>query len=244
VPVLLLHGLGGDHHDAVDLLGPALPEGSAVIAPDARAHGASTLVGDADDFRLESLAAEIAADLPHEPLSIVGISMGAAIALRLALRGDVEVQRLVLVRPAFTDEPLPPNLALFPVIGDLLQTFGPEHGERLFRETDLYEELRAITPIGAQAALDQFSRPDAAARAIRLVEVPRNRAWSSTAELARLAVPTSVVAAPRDPVHPVDVAELWARSLPGASLSLVPARDENMAGYVAGTRAAVRAAFA
>jgi pimeloyl-ACP methyl ester carboxylesterase len=243
VAILLLHGLGGDRRQPLGLIGPALPDGATVIAPDVRAHGASTLLGTPADFTLDSLAGEIAAGLPHEPLTIIGVSMGAALGLRLALRADIEVHKLVFIRPAFTDEPLPDNLAVFPAIGELLETAGAERGEELFRETDLYRELLLASPLGAEGALEQFRKPDAAERAIRLVEIPRHPAFAAAGDLAGITAPTSVIAAPRDPVHPVDVAELWTGALPNASLSLVPARDESLDDYVAGTRAAVRRAL-
>lgn len=240
--VLLLHGLGGDHRQPLALVGPVLPDGEAVIAPDLRAHGASTLVGDPADFALDALADEVAAGLPREPITIVGISMGAAVGLRLALR--VEVAKLVFIRPAFTDRPLPDNLAVYPAMGELLRVFGAKHGEKLFRETDFFHELESVSPLAADGAIGQFRKPDAAARAIRLVEIPQHAAFASAAELAPVTAPASIVAAPRDPVHPVDVAESWADALPNASLSLVPARDESVEVYVTAIRAAVARALA
>ena len=239
--ILLLHGLGGDHRQPLALLRPVLPEGVRVIAPDVRAHGASPLLGTRDDFALDAIAAEIAADLPNEPLTIIGISMGAAIGLRIALR--VEVAKLVFIRPAFTDRALPDNLTVYPAIGHLLDTFGEKHGEKLFRETDYFHDLQAVSALAAEGAIEQFRKPDAAARAIRLIEIPQNAAFESADELSRVTAPASIVAAPRDPVHPVDVAELWSQVLPNASLSLVPARDESVDVYTTATRAAVTRAL-
>jgi pimeloyl-ACP methyl ester carboxylesterase len=244
VAILLLHGLGGDRRQPLALLGPALPDDATVLAPDIRAHGASPLLGEASDFTLDALAAEIAEGLPDEPLTIMGISLGAAVGLRLALRDDVDVEKLVFVRPAFTDEPLPENLAVFPVIGDLLQTYGAEHGEELFRDTEWYHDLLIASPLGAEGAIEQFRKPDAAERAIRLLEIPRHPAFASAAELARLTAPASIVAAPRDLVHPVDVAELWLEALPNASLTLVPARDESEEIYAVAIRGAAHRALA
>ena len=45
--------------------------------------------------------------------SIIGISLGAALSLRLAQSGVLPIERLVLLRPAFTDQSLPANLAVF-----------------------------------------------------------------------------------------------------------------------------------
>jgi len=241
---VLLHGLGGDRNQPLSLLGAALPEGATVLAPDVRAHGSSTLLGSASDFTLDALAAEIAITLPSGPLTVLGISMGAALALRLARRGDLDIERLVLVRPAFTDRSLPDNLAAFPVMGALLREHGAEQAEKLFRATEYFRELEAASPLGAAGAIAQFTAPDAAARAIRLIEIPQNAAFTGADELALVDVPTTVIAARRDPVHPVTVAEQWAAGIPGGHLEVVPARDDGMRPYVAATRAAVVDALA
>lgn len=247
---LLLHGLGADRTQPVNLFGPVLEAtGETVLAPDVRAHGASTLIGRPADFALDALAGEIAASaatelgvrLRVEPVTLIGISMGAALALRIALGGLLPVRRAVFVRPAFTREALPPNLRAFPVIAELLARLGPEGGAAALRETSIYQRVAAQSPLGARGLLSQFTAPDAAARAVRLAEVPRNRAYHDPAELAALAargVPSLVVAAPRDPVHPVAVAEDWAAGL-GAALLRVPARDDGQAAQTAALRAGV-----
>ena len=245
--ILLLHGLGGDRTQVLQQLGPALPDHETVLAPDVRAHGASPLIGQPHDFSLDALAAEIeneAAAARLGPLTIVGVSMGAAIGLRIALRGRLQVERLVFVRPAFTNQPLPPNLAAFPVMGELLHRHPAEKAETLFKGTGAYRRLHLESRLGAAGALEQFRAPLAAERAIRLVEIPRNRVFDTPADLSELRMPSTVVAAPRDPVHPLSVAELWHAALPASTLTVLPARDDGVPPYLAAMRAAVSNAFA
>ncbi|KQQ03775.1 MULTISPECIES: alpha/beta hydrolase [unclassified Rathayibacter] len=232
--VLLLHGLGGDRSQPLGLLRAALPAGVEVIAPDVRAHGASEELGSAGDFSLDSLADEVTeqvvrAGAAHKPLTVLGISMGAAIALRLASRKVLPIDRAVFVRPAFTAEPLPENLSVFPVIAQLLHDHGAKRGERMFRASGLFQRAADVSPASAEALVAQFRAPDAAERAVRLAEIPRNSAYRDSGELAGVIARTLVIAADRDPVHPVAVAEQWARALPDADLERVPARDAGLA---------------
>ncbi|WP_022884458.1 alpha/beta fold hydrolase [Glaciibacter superstes] len=248
---LLLHGLGADRRQPLDLFGPVLAGGATVIAPDVRGHGASGVTGDPADFDLDRLADDVTREAlsrpdgagDGHPFTVVGISMGAAIALRILLRGLLPIERAVFVRPAFTDEPLPQNLRAFPVIGQLLADLGAVAGEDAFRRTALFERTRVESRLGAAGLLSQFRSTDAAARAVRLVEIPRNRAFDFDAELAAVAggahpTRTMVVAAPRDPVHPEAVAERWADSL-GADLLRVPARDDGAPAHASAMREAV-----
>lgn len=247
--VLLLHGLGNDRSNPLTLFSPIVPPGSLVIAPDVRAHGDDERTGPASAFSLPSLAADIAARVRAEqtaggrggePVTVIGISMGAAIALRLLLSQALPVERAVFVRPAFTDSPLPENLRAFPVIGELLATRGARQGEAEFRRTSLFSTAAASSKRGAAGLLEQFRSPGAVARAVRLVEIPRNAAFTAADDLAALgaAVPTAVAWAPRDPVHPVAVADSWMARL-GASGIALPARDDDYSAYVAATRSGV-----
>lgn len=232
--VLLLHGLGGDRSQPLGLLRSALPAGSQVIAPDIRAHGASELTGAPGDFALEALADEVTEEVvragaAHKPLTVLGISMGAAIALRLAVRRVLPIDRAVFVRPAFTTQPLPDNLTVFPVIAQLLHDHGAKRGERMFRACALFTRAAEISPASAQALTLQFRAPLARERAIRLAAIPRNTAYRDSSELGEVIARTLVIAAERDPVHPLTVAEAWARALPDADLAQVPSRDAGLA---------------
>ena len=247
--VVLLHGLGADRAQPLGLFGQLFGNEQQVIAPDMRAHGASPLLGSPSDFALDALADEVAesvtAQLPGganpDPLTIIAISMGAAIALRIALRGLLPVGRAVFVRPAFSNESLPRNLRAFPLIAQLLHDLGPDAGATAFRVTAAYRDAVDESPRGAAGLLTQFAASDAARRAIRLMEIPRNRAYSGTDELAALpgrGVRSLVVGAPRDPVHPLTLAETWAAGL-GAPLKLLPPRDDGQAAQTAALRATV-----
>ena len=244
---LVLHGLGADRRQPLELFNPVVNavagSDERVIAPDVRAHGGFLTVGRPADFAIDRLAAEVADATeaavqaatghgidPGDPLTVLGISMGAALALRLALDGLLPISRVVFVRPSFDDTPLPENLSPFPVIGQLLADAGPA-GVGEFRERAIYQRIAAESPAGARGLLAQFAAPDAARRAMRLVEIPRNRAFASDDELAALGrrgIRSLVVGAPRDPVHPLALAERWAGGL-GAPLEVLPARDDGLA---------------
>ncbi len=244
---LLLHGLGSDRRQPLgifesvvrDIAGPD----ERLIAPDVRAHGGFLAVGDPADFELRRLATEVAEQVraengdPSEPLTVIGISMGAAIGVRIALDDLLPVHRAVFVRPAFDDRSLPDNLRPFPVIGQILADAGPAGADE-FQERAVYREVVEASPAGGRALLAQFQAPDASRRAMRLVEIPRNRAFEHDDELGSLSargIRSLVVGAPRDPVHPFHIAERWAGGL-RATLDAVPARDDGPAAQTAALR--------
>ncbi|KAA6430132.1 alpha/beta hydrolase [Agrococcus sediminis] len=232
--LLAIHGLGSDAGAMRAYLEGAVPAGVRVLAPDLRAHGASTLIGEPDRFALEALAAEVADELVRvgdgSPVTIVGVSLGAALAASIARSGRFPLDRVALIRPAFTTEPLPPNLAIFPLLGRLLEEHRPQRALDELHRSGAWRAVAHESLAHARGLEAQLTQPLAAERRIRLLEIPRNIAYRP-GEL-RIPAPTVVLASPRDPVHPLHVAEAWRDEL-GCRMLVSPARDDGEAAMYA-----------
>jgi len=239
--VLLLHGLGGDSSQPWAYL----PDGTQYprIAPDLRAHGGTGRIGPTAAFTFDGLADDVAALLDAlnlaQPVLAVGVSMGAGIALNLALRYPARIAALALVRPAWLDQPMPPHLGAYPQIAALLRTAGPATGLARFKRAPSYRDVLARSPAAAASMRAQFTAPHAVTRAVRLDRMPHSVPYCDRAELRRLRQPALVIAARGDPTHPLAVAETTAAALPHASSRLVGSRDEDAAGQLAQIRTEV-----
>lgn len=228
--VLLLHGLGGDHQQSLGLLPADLA--ARRVAPDLPGHGDTDLVpGEqltfaafaqhtADTF--DTLTA--AGLIPNGALPVVGVSMGAGVAVALAASRPDLVAALVLIRPSWLDVAPPPNLAAFPVVGRCLRDIGIEDGPTALRATAEYQAVAAQSPAMAASLLGQFARPDAVARSRVLDDLPASLPLPDRDAYLRLDVDTLVVAAPDDPVHAEQVALTLRSWIPHARLETVPAK--------------------
>jgi pyruvate dehydrogenase E2 component (dihydrolipoamide acetyltransferase) len=100
VPALLLHGFGGDAQTWAALATLLAQRGFAVAAPDLPGHGATTL--DATDMAGLAAPLESLLDGPAR-VELIGHSLGAAVAVRLARAHPQRVARLTLIAPAGLD---------------------------------------------------------------------------------------------------------------------------------------------
>jgi len=228
--IILLHGLGADRNQPLELIKRLRRGGLAVLAADARAHGSTSTIGEPADFRLDGMAADVAAlansvGQGGKPTHLVGISMGAAVALRAALNRSFDLQSLTLVRPAFTTRPLPANLRVMAKIGEALLAPDVTLARTAFEDSPEYREVAAVSALGAASLLSQFAAPYARERSVRLREVPLNSAYEND-EPAGIDVPTLVIGTEHDPVHPLSIAQEWHRQIDGSRLEIVPPRDE------------------
>jgi pimeloyl-ACP methyl ester carboxylesterase len=236
--VVLLHGLGGDRNQPLGLTTDRLAgTGVSVLAPDARAHGETEVIGGPDDFTTAALAADVLTlvdtlGLSGKQLIPVGISMGAAVGLQLVLQYPDRVAGAVLIRPSFEPEPWPAHARVFQTIAALLRRDGaaalPE-----FQQTEQYRQVRDESVSAATSLAEQFTKPHAAQRVVRLETVPGNTAvdWPGQRDPG---VPLTIVGADRDPGHPLAVARLWHQRLAGSTLVEVPSRDREPQAYAAG----------
>jgi len=227
--VVFLHGLGGDLGQLWGLApGEVGGRPAPVLAADAREHG-STLTASTEPLSFDVMAQDLttlADNLQLGPkLVLVGVSMGAATALALATREPGRVHGLVLVRPAWLNQPLPENLRVFPEVARLLRTEGPDRGRAIFEGSARYREIEAISPSGAASLLGQFDQPGAVARARRLEEMPSSVPYQDPRSVRSLSSPVLVIGAPNDPVHPIGYAEELASLVPGSRLALLTSRD-------------------
>lgn len=235
--VVGLHGLTGTRRQPLEYLAGMVRPQFGVLAPDLPGHGCSPRVDEAD-FSAAGVAAEVAElvrrlGLSAVPVQLVGVSLGAVVALELALSGRLNVVGAAFVRPAHTDRPSPDHLRGNLLVAELLQADAGAALDRLLAEP----EYRAVAQRSAAAAANL--RTKAAGPAERAALLRAGSRWTAYDRLGLLApqIPTLVVAADGDPLHPAEVAREWAARLPGSRFRTVPSRDDGPAHVAAVTAA-------
>jgi pimeloyl-ACP methyl ester carboxylesterase len=216
-PLVLLHGLSATRRNVVQGSRHLLRRGYRLIAYDARGHGVSEpgpryeyvdLVGD-----LEAVLARL--DL--ERAALVGSSMGATTAMAFALEHPERVPALVQITPAYTGDARGreedwDRLAAELERGDL------DAFVRVAQPDGVPERWREAAREATRQRMERHEHPAAVAQALR--EVPRSIAWEGLEPLESLELPVLVVGSrdDADPMHPLAVAQEYARRLPQAEL--------------------------
>lgn len=232
-PVVLLHGLGGDHQQLLafiphpDRVGPA---GVRRITIDMRGHGDTADLGESSTLNVEAFADDVLDVLTElQPsfagglASLIGISMGAEVALNVALRRPEIVDALILVRPSWSGTPGGSNAVTFPVLAHFLRTWAAA-GEDRFAAEPAFQDIAAVSPAMAESMRKQFRRDRAVERAPVLEYVPKSPRVTSIVEMGRIANRTLVLGADEDPVHPIRHVSAIAEAIPGAVAVTLPVK--------------------
>lgn len=237
--MLFQHGLCGDARQPTDVF-PS--EAFRCLTVECRGHGGSE-PGDPEGFGLATFADDVAAVMDAErlgPLPIGGISMGAAIALRLAvLRPDL-VSALVLARPAWVTEAGPDNMRPNAEVGALLARHDAAEARAIFETGATAARLAKDAPDNLASLRGFFTRAPLSVTSALLTRISADEPGVSRQQIAALRIPTLVIGHERDVVHPLAMARELAALIPGARLSIIPPKADDLEGYRTAFRASLR----
>ena len=237
---MFLHGLCGDAGQPLELF----PQdcGWHCHALESRGHGNSDIgaLAELSISRFTEDAALFLQTLDGPPPVIGGISMGAAIALRLAVMHPDTVSGLVLARPAWVTEAAPPTLAPHREAAALMAAYGPDEAKRLFKTTDIAGLVAAESPDNLASLLGFFDRHPVEQTQALLATIAKDGPGVDRSQIAAIDLPTLVIGTDRDFVHPLSMAEELASLISSATLARIVAKSDNRTEHVTGVRRALR----
>jgi len=233
VPVLWQHGLGADETQPAEVF-PAVA-GIRRITLECCGHGRSE-TGDPNRLSIASFTSDALALLDHlgiERTVVGGISLGAAIAMRMAAFHPGRVSGLIVARPAWVEGGAVATMAPYLEIARLLQEYGPEEGARRFEATDVLAAVESVSPDNAQSLRWFFTRKNPESTIALLSRIPNDSPGVTADALRQIGVPTLIVDNDQEYVHPVESATRLKSLIPNAELRTITSKSVDKARYVA-----------
>ena len=216
--MVLLHALGSSCRDW-EFQEVALEDRYRVVSVDLPGHGSSTSSG--QPVTIESMADDVGAllaTLDAEPAHVVGLSLGACVALRLGLQAPERVRSLTLVNPFARVQPTGPRDVARLLLRLTMLGVAPMRmvGAHVARGLFPWPEQRALYA-AAVASLGATPRRGYAAALRALAQ------FDARGQVAAVRRPTLVVAGDRDTMVPLAPKLRLAAAIPGARIVVVPA---------------------
>ncbi len=232
LPVIFQHGLCGDARQTIE----AFPRDSRFrrITIESRGHGGSE-AGDPTLFSVRSFASDVAAFIDTHrlaPLVVGGISMGAAIALHLAVHRRKLVRGLILARPAWITASAPANNIPNALVGRLLAELSPEEAKKAFEASEIARLLAEKAPDNLASLRGFFSREPPATTAALLQAIAADGPGVSEKELRNLEIPTLIIGHHIDYIHPLSHAAAISQLIPGSQLVSITPKALSKATYL------------
>lgn len=230
------HGLCGDARQVAEAMTGAAPQRWQTV--ECRGHGASDAGG---ALSIATFAGDVAALIEgcDGPVVLGGISMGAAIATRLAVTRPDLVRGLILVRPAWVTAPAPANMAPNAEVGALLARLPPDSARATFAAGATAQRLAVEAPDNLASLMGFFDRapPDGTARL--LTAISADGPGITPDDLRSLRLPVLVCGTGADAIHPMSHAQALRVLIPGARLVVLPPKGRDKPAHLAALAAAM-----
>jgi pimeloyl-ACP methyl ester carboxylesterase len=240
LPFVFQHGLGGDVNQPFGLYRSIA--GVRLISFDVRGHGEARPLGDPSKLTIATLADDLIGLIDHlgiEKAVVGGISLGAAVAVSVALRYPDRALGLVIVRPAWIDRPLPGNVALYTTVARLIRESGPQSGLARFRSMPEFLAMERESPDCARSLVGQFEHPRALECVARLERLAADTPCPDRTSYGKLKIPTLILGNRQDPIHPWPLASSLSDLIPGALLREVAPKSVSLDRHAADVQQAI-----
>jgi pimeloyl-ACP methyl ester carboxylesterase len=212
--VVLTHGLLMDSRLYTNVAPTLVKAGHRVITVDMLGHGASDQPHDMTAYSMPQFGRDVIALLDHlrvDQAVIGGTSLGANVALEVAVAAPERVRALVLEMPVL-ENALPAAAGAFVPLALALRT-----SQRLMNGVARLARKIPRTHFLIDVMID-FMRRDPAASLAVLDGLIFDRVAPPIEQRRALHHPTLVVGHPSDPIHPFSDADRIARELPNVRL--------------------------
>lgn len=209
--IIFQHGLGGD----IAQINEALPASNfRRITLECRGQG-QTPYSDSKHFSIPQFADDVLAFADSrgvENFVMGGISMGAAIALRIAVIAPDRVRALILARPAWSWHSSPKNMSVFKMISKFVQT----QDKAGFEVTEIAKNFEINAPDNYASLLRLFEKPNPEKVAELHSRIAASGPEITETQVSAIKVPTLVLANAMDLVHPISLAQELAAKIAGS----------------------------
>jgi pimeloyl-ACP methyl ester carboxylesterase len=213
LPVIFQHGLGGDETQVSEIFPD---DGHRRLTLECRGHGKSE-PGDPKSFSIATFADDVLAFADERKIdrfAIGGISMGAAIALRIAVKKPERISALILARPAWMWGPAPDNMQVVAEAAKFIRNGQCDD----FAKSKSAQMLKVHGPDNLASLLRFFDRPNPSLVAELISAIAADGPGISEQDIRSIRVPTLVIATVLDWVHPLSLATALARLIPHSAL--------------------------
>ena len=240
-PFIFQHGLCGSAAQTAEVM----PDVTGVrpLTLECRGHGASE-AGDPSQFSIATFADDVAALINERSLApavVGGISMGAAIAQRLAVLQPGAVRALIIARPAWVTSAAPANTRAYVEVGELLASHPVAEARRLFLASDTARKLAAEAPDNLASLTGFFERAPLDVTMQLLARIASDGPGVTPADLAGISCPVLIIGHDQDLAHPFAACQELATLIPHPCLIKITPKARDKVAYVSDFKAALAA---
>lgn len=227
IPLVFLHGMGGSVNQIYSTYEPM--EGVQLITLNQQGHGESE--ADWAHYDFDHLGDDVLALLDHLKLKhalFAGISMGAAVALNIAVRFPERVKKLLLIRNAWLDSPMASWCQkAYADMGRCLEAGGIE----AFYKTKGWQLVKEPSTYTRNAFTCTFDDPSCLRFWQKYLILPGKQPIPTIEAVEELNMPVYIVANQNDLCHPFEYGKYLHLMIEHSNFYEIPDKDKDSTGH-------------
>lgn len=239
--VLFQHGFAMDHRQILEVW-PEL-QNIRLVSLDTRGHGLSHL-GEPTMLSFQRAVLdirELIAHLGEVPTIIGGISLGAALTMELTR--SLEVDHLIISRPAFSVDGDTHHFNVFRTLQYILRTEPQDKWALCLEQQPEFQALASVSPRNQETYRRLLEHPRLDELMIWMDALETEALTLTPADLSELKCKVDVIAQQDDALHPAHLAKTFARLIPGAQIHFVESGSSSDEEYRESMRKILKAVF-
>lgn len=223
IPFVYLHGLGGNIAAIKSIYRKI--ENVKLILIDQQGHGKSSM--NDINFNFETLAkdvVDVVDSLNIDKFSVAGISMGAAVGLRIAIDYPNRIDKLILIRNAWINKPI---MREFINIYELTAHYLSLNSLLEFEKTKEFKSLEDVSKNSAASLRFYFTDNAALKYYTKFSILPKLKPFDKWIEIEKLNVKTLIINNDNDPIHASEYGKAISKHMKHVSYVEIPSKDDN-----------------
>jgi len=232
-PIIFQHGLTGDANQTAEVF----PDDNNFcrITLECRGHGDS-MIGNVKKFSIADFAEDLIEFLLNRNLKKViigGISMGAAVALRVAVLKPDIITGLILARPAWVTSSSPKNMKPFLEVAELLHKLPVSKALNSFLKSEIAIQLSTESPDNLLSLKNIFYRSPQNITSALIKAIANDGPGISDNEVRKIKIPTLIIGNHYDKIHPLEYATTLSKMIKTSNLVVITSKSINRDLYIA-----------
>lgn len=222
-PLVFIHGLGGDINQIQSLYQPI--EHIQLILPNMQGHGNSE--SDYSTLDFNTMADDTICLLKQLQIShadFAGISMGAAIITNIAIRYPQFVDKLILIRPAWTHQSM--AVEVQQAYSDLAFYLQKKDKNR-YLTSQGWHIVEQTTNYTRNTFLHTFEEPINVKEWQKFEIIPYKAPFTNIKDLLKITQPTAIIVCKQDFVHPYEYGNYYHQHITNSHVYEIPSKDIN-----------------
>lgn len=223
IPLVFLHGLGGSikqiQNTYINI------NGIQLILIDQQGHGQSSSIIDFISFdNMANDIFDILDSINIQYFFLAGISMGAAVSLKMACLQPNRVKKLVLIRNAWINKPMKKR---FITLYDLTANYLQKRDLEGFLKDPLFLEIKNESKQASDSLINYFYDEASLKYYEKYHILPKTSPFNSLIELDSIICPTLILANHYDPIHLFEYSVLLKNTIQKSYFKEITSKDIN-----------------